>query len=80
MRANDVAALRHAHYNALALSAMRAYPALRAFMTDVERRLGRPPALSGSGSTLFDLPDAGETERVLGALEGLPGRRWVARP
>jgi 4-diphosphocytidyl-2-C-methyl-D-erythritol kinase len=65
--------LRAAHYNALAGPAFRAVPELLRFTSQVERRLGRSPAMSGSGSTLFDIPDPGED--VLARLDGLPGRR-----
>jgi 4-diphosphocytidyl-2-C-methyl-D-erythritol kinase len=66
--------VRAAHENALALAAMRAYPAFTRFTSEVERALGRPPCLSGSGSTLFDVPDPGETEAVLLRLKHLPAR------
>lgn len=73
------AALREAHWNALALPAMRAYPAFTRFTSEVERRLRRPPALTGSGSTLYDLvDDEDEAERQARALAGL-GRVVVAR-
>jgi 4-diphosphocytidyl-2-C-methyl-D-erythritol kinase len=71
------ARIRGAHFNDLAIPAMAAYPELRRFTAEVERRLGRPPCLSGSGSTLFDVPDAGEQEDVLDRLEGLAGSRQV---
>ncbi len=73
------ASLRDAHWNALALPAMRAYPAFTRFTSEVERRLRRPPALSGSGSTLYDIvDDEDEAERQARALAGL-GRVVVAR-
>jgi 4-diphosphocytidyl-2-C-methyl-D-erythritol kinase len=71
--------LRAAHHNGLALPALRAYPRLSVFTREVERRLGRPPLLSGSGSTLYEIPDAGDVERTLGALDGLEGARLVVR-
>jgi len=71
--------LRAAHHNGLALPALRAYPALREFTRDVESRLGRPPLLSGSGSALYEIPDAGQTQDTLAALEGLAGSRIVVR-
>jgi 4-diphosphocytidyl-2-C-methyl-D-erythritol kinase len=71
--------IRSAHYNALAGAALTAYPDLRRFATEVERRLGRPPCLSGSGSTLYDVPDPRGLEEVLERLEGLPGRRRLVR-
>ncbi len=78
LQTGDAAALRAAHYNALAVPALGAYPVLGRFASDVERRLGRPPCLSGSGAALFDVPDPGTTPEILAALEGLPGRRVVA--
>jgi 4-diphosphocytidyl-2-C-methyl-D-erythritol kinase len=66
--------VRAAHENALALAAMKAYPAFTRFTSEVERALGRAPCLSGSGSTLFDVPDPGETEAVLLRLKHLPVR------
>jgi 4-diphosphocytidyl-2C-methyl-D-erythritol kinase len=69
--------VRAAHHNDLAEAAIRAYPALRDFTAATERLLGRPPCLSGSGSTLFDVPDRGEVGPVLARLAGLPGRRVV---
>ena len=66
--------VRAAHRNALLAAALAAYPGFASFMEEVTRRLGRAPALSGSGSTLFDVPAAGEVDDVLRRLEGLPGR------
>lgn len=74
----DPARVRAAHYNALAFPAMKTHPALLRFTSEVERRLGRPPAMSGSGAALFDVPDAGESASVLDALSDLPGTRVVA--
>jgi 4-diphosphocytidyl-2-C-methyl-D-erythritol kinase len=71
--------IRAAHRNDLARPALAAYPALRAFTRDVERLLGRPPCLSGSGSTLYDVPDPGGTDDVVARLAALPGRRLVLR-
>ncbi len=79
LRSGEPAALRDAHYNALAVPAMAAYPALLRFTSDIERRLGRPPALSGAGSTLYDIPDAGGADEVLRRLEGIAGRAMVVR-
>jgi 4-diphosphocytidyl-2C-methyl-D-erythritol kinase len=73
----DPARLRDAHHNDLAEAAIRAYPELLRFTSQVERALGRPPCLSGSGSTLFDVPDAGEADDVVARLAHLPGRREV---
>lgn len=56
------ALIREAHENALALAAMRAYPAFTRFASEVERALGRAPCLSGTGSTLYDVPDRGEAQ------------------
>jgi 4-diphosphocytidyl-2-C-methyl-D-erythritol kinase len=75
----DAAGVRAAHHNALAFTAMHLQPAFRRFTAEVERRLGRPPAMSGSGSTLFDVPDPDEVEAVCRALAGLPGARRVVR-
>jgi 4-diphosphocytidyl-2-C-methyl-D-erythritol kinase len=71
--------IRDAHHNALAGAAMAAYPPFTRFVSDVERRLGRPPMMSGSGSTLFDVPDLGETDDVLRRLSGLPARTLAVR-
>lgn len=78
LRAGDPKALRDAHFNALAIPALTAYPPLLRFTSDVERRLGRAPCLSGSGSALFDIPDADDVQNVLDKLDGLPGERIVA--
>ncbi len=77
LASRDPAAIRAAHYNALAFAAMKTHPAFLRFTSDVERRLGRAPAMSGSGSTLFDLPDEGAAAGVLDALADLPGTRVV---
>jgi hypothetical protein len=74
LRSGDPERLRSSHYNALALPAMAAYPAYVDVVRDVERRLGRPPCMSGSGSALYDWPDAGEGEDVVGRLGGLDAR------
>lgn len=66
--------IRAAHENALALAAMRAYPAFTRFTSEVERALGRPPCLSGSGSTLYDVPDPGEAEAVARRVRHLTSR------
>ena len=73
----DPAAVRDAHHNDLAEAAIRAYPELLRFTSSVERALGRPPCMSGSGSTLFDVVGAGEAEDVVARLRALPGRRHV---
>jgi 4-diphosphocytidyl-2-C-methyl-D-erythritol kinase len=73
----DPARLRDAHHNDLAEAALRAYPDLLRFTARVERALRRPPCLTGSGSTLYDVPDAGEVEDVVARLAHLPGRREV---
>ena len=74
LAAGDARGLRAAHHNALLPAALAAYPGFAALVEDVTRRLGRAPALSGTGSTLFDLPEPGEVEDVLDRLAGLPGR------
>jgi 4-diphosphocytidyl-2C-methyl-D-erythritol kinase len=79
LASGEPARIRDAHHNDLATPAMRAVPELLRFTSLAERRLGRPPCLSGSGSTLFDVPDAGETEDVLARVASLPGRRLVTR-
>ena len=71
--------IREAHHNDLGEAAMRAVPALRALAIQAERLLGRPPCLTGSGSTLFDVPDEGEAEDVVARWRSLPGRREVVR-
>jgi 4-diphosphocytidyl-2-C-methyl-D-erythritol kinase len=71
--------IRDAHFNALAVPAMAAYPEYLRFTSSVERALGRPPCMSGSGSALFDVPDPGETDDVLRRLEGLPARLVAVR-
>jgi 4-diphosphocytidyl-2-C-methyl-D-erythritol kinase len=73
------ARIREAHHNDLAEAAMRAYPELRAFTARVESLLRRPPCMTGSGSTLFDVPDPAEVDEVLARLAPLPGRREVVR-
>ena len=79
LAAGDPLELRTCHFNDLAVAAMRAYPELRKFAAEVERRLDRPPCLTGSGSTLFDAPDPGTTAETMSRLEGLPGQRVVCR-
>ncbi len=73
----DPAAIRAAHHNDLAEAAMRAYPELLRFTSRCERALGRPPCMTGSGSTLFDVPDEGGAADVVARLRDLPGRREV---
>jgi 4-diphosphocytidyl-2-C-methyl-D-erythritol kinase len=75
LRAGDAARLRAACHNGLFFAAQAVHPRLRVFAQEVERRLGRAPAMSGSGSALFDVLEAGEAPAVLGRLEDLPGRR-----
>jgi 4-diphosphocytidyl-2-C-methyl-D-erythritol kinase len=74
LRAGDAVSLREAHHNDLAFAAMRAQPALLRLASDVERCLGRPPCLTGSGSTLFDVPAPGELDEVLARLRGVQAR------
>jgi 4-diphosphocytidyl-2-C-methyl-D-erythritol kinase len=74
LRSGSPERVRTAHENALALAAMRAYPAFTRFTSEVERALGRPPCLSGTGATLFDVPDAGEADVVVQRLRNLPAR------
>lgn len=69
--------VRDAHHNDLAHAALRVVPALARFAAEMERALGRPPCLSGSGSTFFDVPDPGEADDVVARLAHLPGRRQV---
>ena len=71
------ARIRDAHHNDLAEAALRAYPELLRLTSMTERLLGRPPAMTGSGSTLFDVPDVGGIDDVLARLASLPGRRVV---
>jgi 4-diphosphocytidyl-2-C-methyl-D-erythritol kinase len=66
--------IRGAHHNDLAETVLRAYPAMLRFTSLVERLLGRPPCMTGSGSTLFDVPDPGEVADVVGRLRGLSAR------
>lgn len=77
LEAGDAAGMRAAHHNALKGPAIRAYPAFGTLLEEVERRLGRPPAMTGTGSTLYDLPDPGEAQDVLRRLEGLDARCLV---
>ncbi len=72
------ARVREAHHNDLAIPAMTAYPDLRHLASDAERLLGRPLALTGSGSTLYDVPDVGEVGEVLARLRPLGARLVVA--
>jgi 4-diphosphocytidyl-2-C-methyl-D-erythritol kinase len=80
LASGDAARVRDAHWNALALPAMRAYPDFIRFTSEVERRLGRAPCLTGSGSTLYDVADdAADAARQAARLEGLAARVVVAR-
>jgi 4-diphosphocytidyl-2-C-methyl-D-erythritol kinase len=79
LAAGDPRRLRAAHANALAGGARTAYPAFARFADEVERRLGRPPAMTGSGAALYDLPDPGEGTKLLDRLDGLAGRRLLLR-
>jgi 4-diphosphocytidyl-2-C-methyl-D-erythritol kinase len=63
--------IRAAHHNDLAETVLRAYPEMLRFTSRVERLLGRPPCLTGSGSTLFDVPDPGEADDVVARLRPL---------
>lgn len=74
------ARIREAHHNDLAQAAMRAYPEMLRYTSLTERLLGRAPCMSGSGSTLFDVPDEGEVDDVVARLASLPGRRLVVHP
>jgi 4-diphosphocytidyl-2-C-methyl-D-erythritol kinase len=74
------ARIREAHHNDLAEAAMRAYPEMLRYTSLTERLLGRAPCMSGSGSTLFDVPDEGEIDDVVARLAALPGRRVVVHP
>lgn len=78
LASGDPARVREAHHNDLAIPAMTAYPDLRRFASDGERLLGRPLCLTGSGSTLFDVPDRGEVGDVLSRLRPLKARLVVA--
>src|SRR5262245_45592579 len=71
------ARVREAHHNDLAEAALRAYPELLRFTSLAERLLGRAPCMTGSGSTIFDVPDVGEVDDVLRRWASLPGRREV---
>ncbi len=77
VQSGDAARIREAHHNDLAQPAMRAYPELLRFTSATERLLGRAPSMTGSGSTLFDVPDRGEVDDVVARLTSLPGRRVV---
>jgi 4-diphosphocytidyl-2-C-methyl-D-erythritol kinase len=78
LASGDPARIRDAHHNDLAEAAMRAYPEMLRCTSLAERLLGRAPAMSGSGSTLFDVPDPGEVDDVLARLRPWPGRVEVA--
>lgn len=71
--------IRDAHHNDLAEAALRAYPDLLWFTSKVERLLGRAPCMSGSGSTLYDVPDRGEAASVVARLSSLEGRREIVK-
>src|SRR5262245_57761919 len=77
LESGDPSRIRAAHHNDLAEAALRAYPELLRFTSLAERLLGRPPCMTGSGSTIFDAPDVGEVDDVLRRWESLPGRREV---
>jgi 4-diphosphocytidyl-2C-methyl-D-erythritol kinase len=79
LASGDPGRIRDAHHNDLAEAAMRAYPDLLRFTARAEALLGRPPCMTGSGSTLYDVPDAGEAEDVVARLAPLPGHRLVVR-
>ena len=78
LASGDPARIRDAHHNDLAEAAMRAYPEMLRFTSLAERLLGRAPAMSGSGSTLYDVPDVGEVDDVLARVHTWPGRAEVA--
>ncbi len=65
-------AIRAAAWNALEPAVLRAYPRYAGLVAAIEERLGRRPHLTGTGSALYDLPDAGELEQVSAQLVGLP--------
>lgn len=70
----EAGSLRAAYRNALLPATLDAYPGFGPWAEKVASRLGRPPALSGTGSTLYDLPAPGEVDEVLRRLADLPGR------
>ena len=70
-------ALREAHFNSLAFTAMKRYRKLGALSSAIERRLQRPPALTGTGGTLFDIVFADEVDATLRAIEDVPVRPLV---
>jgi len=74
LRTGDPQRLRAAHHNALREPAIRAYPEFGGWIAEVEGRLGRSPCMTGTGSTLYDLPEPGEARDVLRRLEGLDAR------
>jgi 4-diphosphocytidyl-2-C-methyl-D-erythritol kinase len=76
----EAAHIRAAHYNALAVPAMTAYPPFLRFTSEVERRLGRPPAVTGTGCALFDVLSPGEGEEILARLDGVDARLVHLRP
>lgn len=71
--------IREAHHNDLAEAALRAFPDLLWFTSKVERLLGRAPCMSGSGSTLFDVPERGAAAEVVARLSSLEGRREIVK-
>ena len=75
----SASALRAAGFNALLGPALAAYPASRLLHAEIERRLGRPAAMSGSGAALFDLPDPGEAADAVARLRGIDARVLLAR-
>src|SRR5439155_26416009 len=77
LRSGVPSRIREAHHNDLAEAALRAYPEMLRFTSLAERLLRRAPLMTGSGSTLFDVPDPGEVEDVLARWAPLPGRREV---
>lgn len=72
-------AVRGAAHNGLEPAVLRAYPRYGALVDAVAARLGRRPQLTGTGSALYDLPEAGEAEAVAARLADLPVEIRVVR-
>ncbi len=77
LTAGNAEDVRAAHFNALAYTVMKRYRKLGTLASAIERRIGRPPALTGSGGTLFDVVRAEDVDALLAAIKDVPIRPVV---